>query len=50
MKECEECHGSGYVVDLRRDNEQEIWRWSNKRPCPKCSKTDDLHNADHDGY
>ena len=35
-KECEECYGSGYVVDVRRDNEQEIWRWSNKRPCPKC--------------
>ena len=34
---CEDCHGSGYIVDMRRDNEEELWRWSNKRPCPKCS-------------
>jgi len=33
---CEYCYDSGYMVDMRRDNEQEVWLWSNKRPCPHC--------------
>lgn len=38
MSECSKCYDSGFTVDLRRDEEQETWLWSNKQPCPDCSE------------
>ena len=35
---CDNCFDSGTIVDLRRDEEQETWLWSNERPCPDCSE------------
>ena len=40
---CDKCFDSGTIVDLRRDEEQETWLWSNERPCPDCHNFSNSH-------